>query len=365
MLTRRKILFLAKVAFTMVLLVSLKRRIPLSIDKKSEEIMSKMRFEESELETLKRKNKDLEAENNNLHERLMKKEASESKMLGDRNDGIPLSGGLRDPQPEIKVGHIDKGADLIFGIPTVKREGVSYLNQTLTSLFENLNKKSKFDVKFVVFVAESDKTILNQVISEVSKYFPAQIKNNLLQIISPSQNLYPNNWSHVISLPDHFGDPYERVKWRSKENLDMVHLLMYGYNLYSRYYVMMEDDVITQKDYVEDIMKFVEENKEKDYFYLSFCKAGSIGKLFRRKTLPKFASFIHMYYNKKPLDWLQYDFSTLDTCSYSEPCNNCRKRMKDKIIDRKPSLFQHMGRISSLKGKIQNFKDETFGKKNF
>ena len=31
-----------------------------------------MRFEESELETLKQKNKDLEAENNNLHEQLMK-----------------------------------------------------------------------------------------------------------------------------------------------------------------------------------------------------------------------------------------------------------------------------------------------------
>ena len=30
-----------------------------------------MRFEESELETLKRKNKDLEAENNFLHEQLM------------------------------------------------------------------------------------------------------------------------------------------------------------------------------------------------------------------------------------------------------------------------------------------------------
>ena len=31
-----------------------------------------MRFEESELETLKQKNKDLEAENNILHEQLMK-----------------------------------------------------------------------------------------------------------------------------------------------------------------------------------------------------------------------------------------------------------------------------------------------------
>ena len=40
--------------------------------------------------------------------------------LDDRDDGIPLSGGLRNPQPMIKVGHIEKGADIIFGIPTVK-----------------------------------------------------------------------------------------------------------------------------------------------------------------------------------------------------------------------------------------------------
>ena len=64
-----------------------------------------------------------------------------------------------------------------------QREGVSYLNQTLTSLFENLNDHSKFDVKFVVFVAESDKTFMNKIISEVSKYFSTQIKSNLLQVI--------------------------------------------------------------------------------------------------------------------------------------------------------------------------------------
>ena len=40
--TNRKIFLLATVAFTMVLLVSLKRKISLSIDKKSEEIMSKV-----------------------------------------------------------------------------------------------------------------------------------------------------------------------------------------------------------------------------------------------------------------------------------------------------------------------------------
>jgi len=284
--------------------------------------------------------------------------------LDNRDDGIPLSGGLRDPQPMIKVGHIEKGADIIFAIPTVKREGISYLQGTLSSLFDNLKEDRKINVKFIVFVAETDKEFLNKTISQISEQFSEQIKNNILQIISPSSSLYPGNWSTVISIPDHFGDSYDRVKWRSKQNLDMVHLLMYGYNLQSDYYVIMEDDVITQSGYVEDMMKFVKENESKDYFYLSFCRAGSISKLFRRKTLPKFASFVHMFYNKKPLDWLQYDFSTLDLCAYSEPCDKCRERMKERIIHRKPSLFQHIGKISSLKGKEQNFKDETFGKKD-
>ena len=56
-------------------------------------------------------------------------------------------------------------------------------------------------------------------------------------------------------MPDHFGDPYDRVLWRSKQNLDFVYLLMYSYNLHPKYYVMMEDDAITQMNYVEDIMK--------------------------------------------------------------------------------------------------------------
>ena len=46
--------------------------------------------------------------------------SSDKYYLDNREDGIPLSGGLRNPQPVIKVGHIEKGADIIFGIPTVK-----------------------------------------------------------------------------------------------------------------------------------------------------------------------------------------------------------------------------------------------------
>ena len=32
----------------------------------------------------------------------------------------PLSGGLTDPKPLFKTGNIEKGADVVIGIPTVR-----------------------------------------------------------------------------------------------------------------------------------------------------------------------------------------------------------------------------------------------------
>jgi len=56
-------------------------------------------------------------------------------------------------------------------------------------------------------------------------------------------------------LQSSFGDNLERVKWRSKQNLDQIFLMMYAYNLSPSYYLMMEDDVIASRNYMEKIFK--------------------------------------------------------------------------------------------------------------
>ena len=72
-------------------------------------------------------------------------------------------------------------------------------------------------------------------------------------MISPPDNYYPSNWSEVVHFQ--FGDQLERIKWRSKQNLDQIFLMMYIYNLHPAYYLMLEDDVITRKDFAKDVMK--------------------------------------------------------------------------------------------------------------
>ena len=48
----------------------------------------------------------------------------------------------------------DRNASISIGIPTVKRNGTSYLNETVTSLLQNLSEDEKIDVLFVVFISE-------------------------------------------------------------------------------------------------------------------------------------------------------------------------------------------------------------------
>ena len=60
---------------------------------------------------------------------------------------------------------------------------MSYLQETLSSLFDNLNEDRKTNVKFVVFIAETDQEFLNQTISQISEQFSEQIEKNILQVL--------------------------------------------------------------------------------------------------------------------------------------------------------------------------------------
>lgn len=53
--------------------------------------------------------------------------------------------------------------------------------------------------------------------------FPSQVDAGLIEVISPSPAYYPNLDKLKITL----GDSPERVRWRSKQNLDFAFLMSY------------------------------------------------------------------------------------------------------------------------------------------
>ena len=109
---------------------------------------------------------------------------------------------------------------------------------------------------------------------------------------------------------------------------------------------------------------------KQDWFMINFCQLGFIGKLFRTKDLPTLIRFFLMFYSDKPVDWLLYDIMSTKVCQPADryPVNSkpiakgCEKEINKIRIEYKPSLFQHIGRQSSLIGKIQNMTDNSFGK---
>lgn len=106
--------------------------------------------------------------------------------------------------------------------------------------------------------------------------------------------------------------------------------------------------------------------------------------MFKSAELPWLITFFQMFYNDKPVDWL------LEHLIYTKVCNwekdmvsylsrkppgkfkfmqihprtqkHCKYEKAKLWLHYKPSLFQHIGMTSSLKGKVQKLKDRQFGK---
>ena len=276
-------------------------------------------------------------------------------------DALPHLGKQNNPiQPAYKLSQGRKRVTMSLGIPTVKRPSQSYLQSTLKSIFDGMDEDDAEDCLVILMIAEPfDKEYVAGVAEAVAVAFKDQLASGLLEIISPPAHFYPN----MSTIRKTFGDDMERVQWRSKQNLDYAFLMMYARHR-STYYVQLEDDILTKPRFLKTMHEVAQEYTalNKPWFVIDFCQLGFIGKLFKNSSLPILIQFFLTFYNDKPVDWLLMDVIQTMVCSPSNKWEQCREDSKDFKIQYKPSLFQHIGTHSSLKGKVQKLKDKQFGK---
>uniref|UniRef100_A0AAY4BRE4 Alpha-1,3-mannosyl-glycoprotein 4-beta-N-acetylglucosaminyltransferase B n=1 Tax=Denticeps clupeoides TaxID=299321 RepID=A0AAY4BRE4_9TELE len=260
-------------------------------------------------------------------------------------------------QPAVHVGQGRTGVSIVMGVPSVKREVHSYLTDTLTSLMSELSPAEKEDCVIVVFIAETDQQYANSVADNLKRLFPAEIQSGLLEIISPSVHFYPD----FSRLKESFGDPKERVRWRTKQNLDYCFLMMYAQTK-GTYYVQLEDDIVARPNYFTTMKNFALQQPSEDWMILEFSQLGFIGKMFKSLDLSLIVEFMLMFYKDKPIDWLLDHIMWVKVCNPEKDAKHCDRQKANLRIRFKPSLFQHVGTHSSLAGKIQKLKDKDFGK---
>lgn len=254
-----------------------------------------------------------------------------------------------------------QGVSIVFGIPTVKRDKQSYLLETVDNLIANMDEDEQNQTMIVLFIGETDFEYVTQVANSINTRFPTFVDSGFIEIIAPAASYYPD----MHRLRQTLNDSVERVKWRSKQNLDFAYLMAYTQPK-GAFYVQLEDDILTKKGFVTIIKNFALEktaNKEhSQWFVLDFCQLGFIGKMFKSADLPWLITFFQMFYNEKPVDWLLYHLIYTKVCSVEKDAKTCKQEISKLWVHYKPSLFQHIGTTSSLKGKVQKLKDKQFGK---
>ncbi|XP_075631820.1 alpha-1,6-mannosyl-glycoprotein 4-beta-N-acetylglucosaminyltransferase-like isoform X2 [Balearica regulorum gibbericeps] len=193
----------------------------------------------------------------------------------------------------------------------------------------------------VVHLADTDPRWNMHVAADIAHKFAHHILLGRLLLIHAPHEFYPT----LEGLKRNYNDPEERVRFRSKQNVDYAFLLAFAANL-SSYYLMIEDDVWCAKSFLTAIRKALASREGSNWATLEFSKLGYIGKLYRSSDLPRLARFLLLFYQEMPCDWLLVHFRLLLT-------------QKD-IIRFKPSLFQHMGLYSSFQGTVNRLEDDEF-----
>ena len=223
-----------------------------------------------------------------------------------------------------------------------------------------MNKMEKDQTLIVVSIGETDQNYIESVVEEMRGKFNEDFSNGLIEIISPTSSFY---YTKLDNLRNSFNDTSERVRWRAKENLDTNFLMRFAIDK-SKYFLMIEDDVITKPNFISKIFEFIESSNNatatEPWMMLKLCKLGTVATLYRSSNLRQISDFLYIFYDTKPVDWLLEDFLSTKYCSIEWPQEKCHKEKEKLKLFIKPSLFQHVGTISSLIGKIQIEKDKNF-----
>lgn len=167
-----------------------------------------------------------------------------------------------------------QSVQMILGVPTVKRDKQSYLMSTLHNLITNMDEDEQNETMIVVFIGETDIEYVQLIAKQIEVRFSQYIETGLIEVLSPPASYYPNMEKLKITL----NDPPERVRWRSKQNLDFAFLMAYAQPK-ATFYVQLEDDILAKRGFVTIMKNFALDKtvRKEPWFVLDFCQLGFIG----------------------------------------------------------------------------------------
>ncbi|KAH8293868.1 hypothetical protein KR054_005880, partial [Drosophila jambulina] len=252
----------------------------------------------------------------------------------------------------------------VIGVPTVLRPKRSYLLETIDYLIGRMTPEQRNICLIVIYVGETSLQFGKFIVKELRVRHAEHLKSGLIDVIAPHLHYYPNLSQLHTTLHD---DP-QRLRWRTKQNLDYIYLMSYAQGKGS-YYLQLDDDVMANEGYLEYIEKtalmhgLFRFDHQLDWIVMSFSDLGSIGKLFPSSVLRSLVTYLQLFCDHQPIDWLIQSFVTLQCCRWDGITRpDCQRESESRIIRVEQSQFQHMGKVSSLEQKTQHDEDGNYNR---
>jgi alpha-1,3-mannosylglycoprotein beta-1,4-N-acetylglucosaminyltransferase C len=189
------------------------------------------------------------------------------------------------------------------------------------------------EVHIVIFLADLNERARETVKQKLWAKYQKYIDDNIINAIQAPKEFYPK----LKGLVRTYGDSQERMFWRSKQTMDYVFLFNYCESL-SDYYLQMEDDVKTAKDFLTTIKTCMNRFEDEKWAFIQTSIWGFIGKLFKNDELNYFSRMLRIFYNDIPCDWLLHRYPTW---------RGDNATVADRICG---NIFTHIGDQSSSLG---------------
>lgn len=233
----------------------------------------------------------------------------------------------------------------VIGIPTVGRPR-AYLRQTVASLIRGMSETDRERCCIVIFDAEAE-VGANPSLTELAQTWPALIASEFITVLRREKPLQLNPAG--LSLKEH---------WQRKQTFDCAELFQRCSRM-GEYYLHLEDDVIACPGFLDIIDRRLERHllRGTDWRVLSFYNShkmpddasytelqldrryfGLIGQLLRCQDLTNLARYVCSHHERLPVDALVGRFVL---------------HGGGRVYAHSPTLFQHVGLISSLVGRTQ------------
>lgn len=210
-------------------------------------------------------------------------------------------------RPAYLLSHGRTNAQMILGVPTVKRDKQTYLLNTLHNMITNMNEAEQNETMIVVFVGETNIDDVLAVAKQIEAQFPQHVESGLIEVLSAPESYYPD----MEKLRHTLNDPMDRVKWRSKQNLDYAFLMAYSQPK-CQFYVQLEDDILTKRGFVTIMKNYAihRSGHKEEWFVLDFCQLGFIGKFVQRHNHVNRNGFVYAYTYMR-FGWVSFDYTMM------------------------------------------------------